>query len=166
MAKMNGREDRLEYTPSEKKSNDGSKEKVNILDLFRGRTIALRSANMHYQWFSVTLAYFGLTFASTTLSASPYGTFLFSVLAEIPACFLNYFATDFLGRRFILSVLQATSGVSCLIAGGLILIPHEDGSGIWILRTLLVMLGKLGASSSFGKIFIKFSTMHVLRVSY
>ena len=39
-----------------------------ILDLFKPRVILFRSLNMFLQWFSVTMGYYGLLFASTGLS--------------------------------------------------------------------------------------------------
>jgi hypothetical protein len=39
--------------------------KPNLFDLFRVRVMAGRTLNMCMQWFSVTMVYYGLSFAST-----------------------------------------------------------------------------------------------------
>ena len=65
---------------------------TNVLDLFRPRKMLLRTLNMFFQvpfpvlpvfiifslqWFSVTMCYYGLSFASTSLSSGgPYVNFL------------------------------------------------------------------------------------------
>jgi hypothetical protein len=48
--------------------NEGEDEaKPTILNLFKPRVILLRTLNMCYQWFSVTMCYYGLSFASVSL---------------------------------------------------------------------------------------------------
>ena len=55
-----------------------------FLDLFYPKTILFRSLNMFYQWFSVTMCYYGLSYASTSLLGDPYTNFSLSVFIEIP----------------------------------------------------------------------------------
>ena len=43
---------------------------------------------MFLQWFSVTMVYYGLLFASTSLSGDPYVNFTLVVLAELPCMFI------------------------------------------------------------------------------
>ena len=81
-----------------------------LLDLFRPSSIAFRSLNMFYQWFSVTMCYYGLSFASTSLSGDPYSNFMLSVSIEIPSYIFCIVVMDCWGRRPILSFCQATSG--------------------------------------------------------
>ena len=47
-----------------------------VLSIFRSRRMGLRTLNMCYQWFSVTMCYYGLSFASTSLSDDPYTIFV------------------------------------------------------------------------------------------
>ena len=75
----------------EEASNDGDNkpaENVNknpgIMDLFRPKVVRLRTLNMFYQWFAVTLAYYGLLFSSTDLAGDKYSNFCASVAADIP----------------------------------------------------------------------------------
>ena len=43
---------------------------------------------MFYQWFAVTLVYYGLSYSSTDLAGDPYTNFCSSVAIEIPGLFL------------------------------------------------------------------------------
>ena len=61
--------------------------KPTFFDLFYPKTILLRSLNMFYQWFSVTMCYYGLSYASTSLFGDPYTNFSLSVFIEIPGKF-------------------------------------------------------------------------------
>ena len=51
-------------------------EEITVLDLFRPMKIGVRTVNMCFQWFSVTMCYFGLSFASTSLAGDPYTNFI------------------------------------------------------------------------------------------
>ena len=61
-----------------------SVKKVTFFDLFYPKSILFRSLNMFYQWFSVTMCYYGLSYASTSLLGDPYTNFSLSVFIEIP----------------------------------------------------------------------------------
>ena len=45
---------------------------------------------MFYQWFAVTLVYYGLSYSSTDLAGDPYTNFCSSVAIEIPGLLLLY----------------------------------------------------------------------------
>ena len=51
-------------------------ESRSVLSIFKTRRMGLRTLNMCYQWFSVTMCYYGLSFASTSLSDDPYTIFV------------------------------------------------------------------------------------------
>ena len=56
---------------------EGEEEKSrSVLSIFKSRRMGLRTLNMCYQWFSVTMCYYGLSFASTSLSDDPYKIFV------------------------------------------------------------------------------------------
>lgn len=157
MAKQNGRDfpEELFVSTSMKPSRiieakfDETARKPGLKDLFSPGTIALRTLNMSYQWFSVTLCFYGITFALTSLSGNPYLNFFLGAVCEIPGALLGYFCINFFGRRFILSALQIMSGISCMIAGLLVLEPK-----LWLLQTVLAMIGKFGATCVFGTVYL------------
>ena len=70
--------------------SEGKPKKAEIKDLFHPKLMALRTANMFYQWFSVTLVYYGLSYSSTDLAGDPYTNFCLSVAVEIPGIIDNF----------------------------------------------------------------------------
>ena len=62
-------------TVKSSKEKEPAEKKMTVLDLFRPMKIGVRTLNMCFQWFSVTMCYYGLAFASTSLSGDPYSNF-------------------------------------------------------------------------------------------
>ena len=118
------------------------KENPTILDLFKKRSMALRTINMCFQvnyfqnhkslkqtykfslcvfdllqWFAVTMCYYGLTFASADLAGDFYTNYALVILVEIPGYLFCVFTMDCWGRRPILSFCQLVSGVASILAG-------------------------------------------------
>ena len=98
--------------------------KPNILDLFRPKMILLRSLNMCLQWVSVTMVYYGLLFASTSLNGDPYINFALVVSAELPTYPLYFFLPRIFGRKYILIANQLIAAVCCVLGGLLITEPR------------------------------------------
>ena len=130
----------------------GEERQPTVLDLFRPRSIALRSFNMFYQWFSVTLCYYGLSFASTSLAGDKYTNFMLSVSIEIPGYIFCILVMDCWGRRPILSFCQIISGVSCIGAGLLFGVK-----GMGTLQVILSLVGKFGASACFAIVYVSYN---------
>jgi len=124
--------------------------KTTVLDLFNTKLMAIRTVNMCFQWFSVTMCYYGLTNASTSLSADPFGNFMLSVLIEIPGYLFCILFMDIWGRRPILSFCQIVSGVSCVIVG-LLSGTTDNTLGLQI---FLSLLGKFCAAASFAIVYV------------
>jgi len=136
---------------SNKDNRDAAAAEVTVLDLFRTRVILFRTLNMCYQWFSVTMCYYGLSFASTSLSGNPYSNFFLSVFIEIPGYIFCILVMDCWGRRPILSFCQILSGVACIICG---LLQGVDDPGLQILQILMSLVGKFGASACFAIVYV------------
>ena len=102
-------------------------------DLFKPKIILQRSLNMYFQWFSVTMVYYGLLFASTSLSGDPYLNFSLVVLAELPSNILYIYLPQIFGRRYCLIAMQITCSICC-IAGGLLI----DVESLSTLQIILV----------------------------
>ena len=102
-----------------------------------------------FQWFSVTLCYYGLSFASTSLSGDSYTNFMLSVTVEIPGYLFCIFAMDCWGRRPILSFCQAMSGIACIAAGLMFKVDSLAG-----LQVFLSLIGKFGASACFAIVYV------------
>ncbi len=123
--------------------------KPTLLDLFQPAKIAFRTANMFYQWFSVTLCYYGLSFASTSLAGDAYSNFCLSVFVEIPGYLFCIFVMDCWGRRPILSFCQAISGIFCILAALL-----QDNEKLGALQVVFSLVGKFGASACFAIVYV------------
>ncbi|QQP40977.1 Uncharacterized protein FKW44_015212, partial [Caligus rogercresseyi] len=120
-------------------------------DMFTPLKMMVRSMNMFYQWFSVTLCYYGLSFASTTLSGDAYQNFALAVFIEIPAYLVCILLMDCWGRRPILSLFQILSGVSCIIAG---LLSVYTDSLRFTIHIFFFLLGKFGGSACFAIVYV------------
>jgi len=125
------------------------KENISALDLFRPTNMALRTINMCFQWFSVTMCYYGLSFASTSFSGDAFSNFCLSVFIEIPGYIFCLVVMDSWGRRPILSFCQGISGIACILTGFLQGIP----SVTW-LQIVMSLIGKFMASASFAIVYV------------
>ena len=137
----------------EEQEDLGYRVNATFLDLFKPKQILFRSVNMFYQWFSVTMCYYGLSFASTSLAGDTYTNFCLSVSIEIPGYLFCIFVMDCWGRRPTLSFCQGISGISCIVAGLLfnVLQIHPQLAGLQLFFSLL---GKFMASASFAIVYI------------
>ena len=63
---------------------------------------------MAFQWASVTMCYYGITFSLASFSGNPRLNFVLGCVTELPGVAFAYFAMDFVGRRFLLTFLQGT----------------------------------------------------------
>lgn len=95
-----------------------------LMNLFKPKIILKRSINMFFQWFSVTMSYYGLLFASTGLSGDPYVNFALVVSAELLNIPFYLKATNVYGRKVSLIIAQLVSGICCIIGG--ILLDYPD----------------------------------------
>ena len=122
-----------------------------IMDLFKPKEVLFRSLNMFLQWFSVTMGYYGLLFASTGLGGGgdPHKTFTLAVLAELPALFIYLKLPQLFGRKVILIACQLICGICCIIGGLLVGVPSLS-----TLQLILVMIGRLSAALGFGMVYL------------
>ena len=154
IGKVNGRpisekeifECNYEEKLEEKSSSEG------VLSLFRNRKIGFRLINMSFQWFSLTLCYYGLSYASTSLNGDPHLNFFLNVAIEVPAYIFGIIFADCWGRRPLLVFVQIISGLACIGAG--LLFFYDFGGGLDVLQVCLSLLGKFGASATFGMIYV------------
>lgn len=154
VAKGNGRDvpEHLLKNASIEETSGEPEKKVSVLDLFRTRRMAARTINMCFQWFSVTMCYYGLSFASTSLSSGgPYMNYMLSVLIEIPGYIFCILVMDSWGRRPILSFCQMISGIACIFCG---LLQGQEDSDLKNLQVFLSLLGKFMASASFSIVYL------------
>merc|ERR1719322_309551 len=130
-----------------------NEEKPTFKSLFVPSKMALRTINMFYQWFAVTMCYYGLTFASTSLGGDPHTNYLLGVAIEIPADIFCILVMDCWGRRPILSFCQAIAGVSCIIAG-LLFDEIKENESLVPAQIFFSLVGKFMATANFAIIYV------------
>jgi len=153
IAQTNGKKanlDKLAFVRSTDKCGAQSK---GFSVLFASSRLTLRAVNMAFQWFSTTLCYYGLSFASTSLSGDAHGNYILNVLVEFPGYLFAAAVMDCWGRRNICMFLQAFSGLFCIASGLLFVYLKEYPELAW-LQVTLSMLGKFGASACFAMVFV------------
>lgn len=120
--------------------------KATILDLFRPKTICIRTIAMFYNWMVTTLCYYGLTMTASSLSDNLFLNFTLLILVEIPANIFCIFVMDRCGRKPVLAFCQILAGVTCITAGLV--------SDITWLQVVLALAGKFGAAAAFTIVFV------------
>ena len=125
-------------------------ENLTIKDLFSNRTLAFRTLGMFWCWNSATMTFYGLIFASTSLAGNPYLNFVLNTLVEFPAKLLGILLIDYFGRKKMSIAMHLSSGISCLVAGNLIV----TGDSVWVLRTLFFFFGKFSGTLALELVFI------------
>jgi len=128
-----------------------SEGKVTVIDLFNTKKMALRTVNMYYQWVSVTICYYGLSFASTSFSGDAITNFFLSDLVEIPGYIFCILVMYSWGRRPILSFCQLVSGIACIFCG---LLQGQTNPTLVGLQMFLSLIGKFGASATFAVVYV------------
>ena len=89
-----------------------------VKDLFANPVIRQRTMVMMWQLFSVSSAYYGISFALTRFSgSSPYLNFALGILTKLPGKAISYFCVDAVGRRLMIITLQTTLGIACISSG-------------------------------------------------
>ena len=146
----------VQYRGESRKSSQNTVKHCPFKALFLPLSIGLRTANMFYQWFAVTLVYYGLSFSSTGLAGSPYINFCISVSIEIPGYLLGLFVMDCWGRRPILLFCQIIAGGCCIIAGLMfeVIDQHGSNTSMILFQLFLASTGKMLASATFQIIYV------------
>ena len=106
---------------------------------------------MSFQWFSITMYYYGLSFASTSLSRDIFTNFQLSVAIEIPAYICCLFMIDYWGRRPVLSFCQIFSGVACICCA---LLQGSEDPTLILVRLCCSLVGKFGEAAAFGLVYL------------
>lgn len=65
-------------------------------------------------WLTNTFVYYGLSLNSVAFAGDKYVNFILVAVVEIPAYFLTWFLTDYVGRKATLSSSFLLSGAFCL----------------------------------------------------
>ena len=115
----------LHFKIPDHKIEESQSSRPTFIDLFWPYSMLFRTLNLFLQWFSVTMTFYGLTFASATLqlAGNVYLNFTLNVLVEFIASLIAYLLVDKLGRRPCMVGTQFVSGVCVLICGNMVNLP-------------------------------------------
>ena len=162
IAQTNGREfpthifenltEKVENCPNKEIEIEPNSSGVSFITMLHTSQILLRRIfNMSFQWFSVTLCYYGLSFASTSLSENVFTDFMLSVAIEIPGYIFCLLTINRCGRRPILSLCQIISGLACIACAFLF---QTNQPIMMTIKLILSLIGKFGASAAFAIVYL------------
>eukprot|EP00041_Stephanoeca_diplocostata_P033464 m.1106983 g.1106983 ORF g.1106983 m.1106983 type:complete len:263 (-) comp24345_c0_seq28:5077-5865(-) len=116
-------------------------EAVSIKSLFTHPVLRQRQLIMMTGWFTCSFLYYGLSFASSSLTGNPYTDFTWSAIAEIPGVILAMYGMEWerTGRRGTLVSAFWLAGGACL---ALVFCVTSSPA----VRTVLAFGGELGIS--------------------
>nr|XP_006825794.1 PREDICTED: organic cation transporter protein-like [Saccoglossus kowalevskii] len=116
-----------------------------MLDLFKTPTLRKRTIYMCFNWFAVSLVYYGLALNTDQLGTNPYTTYVISGVVELPSYLLCWYLLDKIGRRWTMC--------SCMVFGGiaLILSAIPDNN---VISSAFAMVGKFFISGAFLIVYI------------
>merc|ERR1712013_862397 len=89
----------------------GKQRKYTYFDLIRGKHAAMLTLPQVFIWFTVSMAYYTIAFASSNLGGNIYQAFALTCTAEIPSKFAGFFVCTRLGRKksCLVSLLLASA---------------------------------------------------------
>ncbi|CAH1777776.1 unnamed protein product [Owenia fusiformis] len=124
------------------KEVEGPKE--NFIHIFRYKFMRRNALIVFYDWFVVSLVFYGLSFGSASLPGGLYFNVALSGLVELPGAIYCWVFMDRLGRRFTLSCAMLITGCCCI---GTIFIGSN--TEYWWISAILSNIGKAFVSAGF-----------------
>ncbi|KZC09576.1 Solute carrier family 22 member 21 [Dufourea novaeangliae] len=139
----------LNMVKSEKTEQAAVTEKKSpIMQILNSSVMMTRLVACSFCWLTNTFVYYGLSLNSVAFAGDKYLNFILVAVVEIPAYFMTWFMTDYVGRKATLSSSFMLSGVFCL---AIQFVP----SGSWtFVPLILYMAGKWCITMSFSTVYI------------
>ncbi|XP_076183961.1 solute carrier family 22 member 4 isoform X3 [Ptiloglossa arizonensis] len=157
MARMNGlpisevaigKFKELNMVKNEKTEQTSREKKSPIVQILSSSVMMTRLVACSFCWLTNTFVYYGLSLNSVAFAGDKYVNFILVAIVEIPAYFLTWFMTDYVGRKITLSSTFLLSGAFCL---AIQFVP----TGSWTsLPLILYMGGKWCITMSFSTVYI------------
>nr|KAG5704621.1 hypothetical protein BaRGS_025263 [Batillaria attramentaria] len=119
-----------------------------LRQLFASPTMRKRNLVMFYVWLAGNVAYWGLTFNSTSLAGNRFLNFTLGASVEFVAYSIAIFVVRRFGRRNPLCAYFMVTTVCCLAVG---LIPYRtaDGTDLSVMVTAFSVMGKFAVGGIF-----------------
>ncbi|XP_078405831.1 organic cation/carnitine transporter 2-like [Cetorhinus maximus] len=124
-----------------------SKQSHSIIHLFKTRNIRAITIINFVVWMILTAQYFGLSLNTPNLHGDDYLNCFFAAAIEVPAYIVAWLLLQRFPRKFSLS--------GSLFLGGVVLFFIQPiPSNLLALSTVLVMIGKFGATTAFAIVYV------------
>ncbi|XP_031365454.1 solute carrier family 22 member 21-like isoform X2 [Apis dorsata] len=125
-----------------------TEKKSPIMQILNSSVMLTRLLVCSFCWLTNTFVYYGLSLNSVAFAGDKYVNFILVAIVEIPAYFLTWFLTDYIGRKTTLSSSFLLSGAFCLA------IQFVPTDSLNFLPLILYMGGKWCITMSFSTIYI------------
>eukprot|EP00058_Branchiostoma_floridae_P003256 XP_002588744.1 hypothetical protein BRAFLDRAFT_238294 [Branchiostoma floridae] len=119
-----------------------------IFDIVRTPNMAKKSAIIFFNWFVVTVVWFGLALNTQQLGGDNYLNFLIMNLVDFPAQIFSIFTVSYFGRRPSLTFFMLFGGAACIFYT-VIFTPDMHP-----LSVALPMVGKFGNTAAFSVVYV------------
>lgn len=138
-----------------RKNCDGNKELVDngnsesVFDIFKHKTLIIRSIVLAFCWIMVLHIVYGLTLSATKIAEddNKYLSYIVIMAASFPAALISFSILDYVGRRTTLCGALFTSGAVTLAST---LVPDQQT----IVIRVLSFIGKCATACASGVLFI------------
>ncbi|CAG2197312.1 OCTN [Mytilus edulis] len=120
-------------------------------ELFKSKVLTVRLAIFMFNWFSISMTYFGITMKVGNLGGDVYVNYLISTSAEVIALFICLYVVERLGRKKIFSASMLICGIGCLCT---IFSSLYGGPSLHWLTITLAMIGKLTITVAYFNIYL------------
>ncbi|CAL7943238.1 unnamed protein product [Xylocopa violacea] len=119
-----------------------------VMQVLNSSVMLTRLLACSFCWLTNTFVYYGLSLNSVAFAGDRYVNFILVAVVEIPAYFLTWFLTDYIGRKATLSSSFLLSGAFCLA------IQFVPTGSLSFLPLILYMGGKWCITMSFSTVYI------------
>ncbi|XP_071112650.1 organic cation transporter protein-like [Haliotis cracherodii] len=133
------------------KSTVQNQPSARVWEMFTTPVLLIRTLVIFFNWFVVSMVYYGLGLNVQNLSGDIYLNFTIANIMETVAYVLCILLLDRTGRKNLHCGSMLLGGIACLLT--MFPVMYGNKSHTWI-TTALSMIGKLGASGAFAIIYV------------
>ncbi|CDW53675.1 cuticle collagen 6 protein [Trichuris trichiura] len=117
IARINGRQEFAEMCEIPMAREENIPAHASLIDLLRHKRLALTFTLTAYNWLTGAMAYYGLSWYTSSLPGNTYVNYFISAAVELPAYILSAVMFECFGRRSALSSMYLLAGLCLLVAG-------------------------------------------------
>lgn len=129
--------------------------KYTILDLLKSPKLRRRSLILFFNWFAISLGFYGLLINISNLEGDIYVNFVINYLVELPSVPISWFIIQKFGRRIPYIIKMGFTGLVCLLVLAVPKTKENQGA-----TTALAMLGKFFINMVFSNVYLMTAEMY------